>query len=245
VGGRLRPALRGAGLAGARALLRGDRHECPCCGGRFARFIMRDDSSRVCPRCRSRERQRVLWLYLQRELGIETSTARVLHLAPEAALYDRLRALPELRYETGDLAPGPLVDRTMDVERLPHADDSLDLVLCSHVLEHVADDIAAARELARVLVPGGLALVQVPVEPTLERTYEDAAITTPEGRLQAFGQADHLRIYAADVADRLRAGGLAAELVRYADAVPAELRFRHLLADRGVRPGSDIYRCAA
>lgn len=241
----MRGRLRSAVLAGARLALRGDRHECPCCGGRFSRFIVRDDASRVCPRCRSRERQRVLWLYLRRELGIEASDARVLHLAPEPALHERLRALPRLRYETGDLAPGPLVDRTMDVERLPHEDDSLDLVLCSHVLEHVADDVGAARELARVLAPGGLALVQVPVEPTQARTYEDFSIDTPAGREHAFGQADHVRIYAADVIDRLRSGGLDVTLVPYADEVPAELRFRYLLADRGRRPGSDIYRCAA
>jgi len=241
----VRAQLRSAVLAGARLLLRGDRHECPCCGGRFARFIVRDDDSRVCPRCRSRERQRVLWLYLERELGIEGSSARTLHLAPEPALHDRLRALPRLRYETGDLAPGPLVDRTMDVERLPFQDGSLDLVLCSHVLEHVADDTGAARELARVLAPGGLALVQVPVEPTMARTYEDFSIDMPEGREHAFGQSDHVRIYGTDVEDRLRAGGLAVTLVPYADEVPAELRFRYLLADRGRRPGSDIYRCAA
>ena len=241
----MRERLRSVVLAGTRLLLRGDRHECPCCGGRFSRFIVRDDASRVCPRCRSRERQRVLWLYLQRELGIEDSSARVLHLAPEPALHDRLRALPRLRYETGDLEPGALVDRTLDVEALPQADGSLDVVLCSHVLEHVTDDVGAARELARVLAPGGLALVQVPVEPTQARTYEDFSIDTPAGREHAFGQADHVRIYAADVIDRLRAGGLDVTLVPYADEVPAELRFRCLLADRGRRPGSDIYRCAA
>ena len=54
-----------------------------------------------------------------------------------------------------------------------------------------------------------------------------------------------MRIYAADVVDRLRAGGLDVTLVPYADRVPPELRFRCLLADRGRRPGSDIYRCAA
>jgi SAM-dependent methyltransferase len=240
-----RPVLRSAALAGARVLLRGDRHECPCCGGRFARFIVRDGASRVCPGCRSRERQRVLWLYLQRELGIESSRARVLHLAPEAALHERLRAIPSLRYETGDLEPGPLVDRTMDVGALPHADGSLDLVLCSHVLEHVPDDVGAARELARVLAPGAVALIQVPVDEGLDRTYEDPGITTPDGRLRAFGQADHVRVYAADVSDRLRAGGLEVTCIPYAETFPPQARFRHLLVERGPRPGADIYRCAA
>ena len=117
----VRPALRGAGLAGLRILLRGDRHECPCCGSTFARFVPRD-ASLLCPRCRSRERQRVMWLYLRDELKIETSTARVLHFAPEHSLHDRLRSHPDpaLR-DRRTSSPGELVDRTLDIQDLPYA----------------------------------------------------------------------------------------------------------------------------
>ena len=45
---------------------------------------------------------------------------------------------------------------------LPFADRSFELVLATDVLEHVDDDYAAAREIMRVLVPGGTALVTVP-----------------------------------------------------------------------------------
>src|SRR3954447_6422448 len=175
------PPLRAATLAGLRLLLRGDRHECPCCGSTFARFIPRDESL-LCPRCRSRERQRVLWLYLRDELHIESATARVLHFAPEPALYDRLHTIPTVRYETADLQPGPLVDRTLDIQQLPHGDHELDLILCSHVLEHVPDDVQAVRELARVLKPDGVALIQIPVDDRLEKTFEDPSITDPEMR---------------------------------------------------------------
>jgi predicted SAM-dependent methyltransferase len=238
-----RAAVRDVALAGLRVVLRGDRHECPCCGSTFARFIPRDESL-LCPRCRSRERQRTLWLYLRDEVGIERSDARVLHLAPEAPLTNRLRELPALRYETADIAPGPLVDRTLDARALPFADGSLDLILCSHVLEHVPEDVQVASEFARVLAPGGQALVQVPVDEQLQATYEDASIVDPQSRLAAFGQFDHVRIYGADVIDRLRAGGLEVTLIPYADRLGAELRFRYLLAERGPRPGGDIYRCA-
>jgi SAM-dependent methyltransferase len=241
---RLRPYLRDAALAGARVLLRGDRHECPCCGAGHARFIRRGDSL-LCPRCRSLERQRTLWLYLRDELGVERSSERVLHLAPEAPLVRRLRAIPSLSYETADLVPRPLVDRTLDARALPFADDSLDLIICSHVLEHIPEDVQVARELARVLAPGGQALVQVPVDPSLARTFEDPAIVAPAEREAAFGQADHVRIYAPDVIERLRAGGLDVECVPYAERVAPELRTRYLLAERGRAPGGDIYRCVA
>jgi SAM-dependent methyltransferase len=47
-------------------------------------------------------------------------------------------------------------------ERLPFAPGSFRLVLANEVLEHVADDRAAAQELVRVLAPGGRAMLFVP-----------------------------------------------------------------------------------
>lgn len=243
MGSRVRAVVRDVALGGARALLlRGDRHECPCCDGRYARFIRREDSF-VCPNCRSRERQRTLWLYLRDELGIESSHARVLHFAPEPALVNRLRAIGSLEYQTADIAPGPLVDRVLDARSLPLSDASLDLILCSHVLEHIPEDEDVMREFARVLAPSGVALIQVPVDYSLPATYEDPAMDTPEKRERAFGQSDHVRIYAPDVIDRLAAGGFAVRHIRYADQLDPELRFRYLLTERGRAPGSDIYRC--
>jgi SAM-dependent methyltransferase len=236
--------VRDAALAGARVLLRGDAHECPCCGGTYSRFIRRSDSL-LCPGCRSLERQRTLWLYLRDELRIEDSRARVLHLAPEAPLHARLSAIPTLGYETADIEARPLVDRTVDARRLPDADDSLDLIICSHVLEHIPEDVQVASEFARVLVSGGTALIQVPVDPSREQTYEDASIVTPEAREREFGQHDHVRVYGRDVAQRLAAGGLTVELVPYAQRLPAGLAFRHHLPERGWAPGGDIYRCTA
>lgn len=52
-----------------------------------------------------------------------------------------------------------------DVGALPVADASVDVAVCAEVLEHVDDDAAAARELARALRPGGLLVVTVPANP--------------------------------------------------------------------------------
>jgi SAM-dependent methyltransferase len=233
--------LRSALFAVLRVVLRGDRHECPCCGGRYRRFVKRQGSL-VCPGCRSRERQRVLWLYLRDEVGLERQ--RVLHLAPEEALARRLRAIVGLRYETADLQPGPLVDRVVDARALPHEDGSLDLILCSHVLEHIPEDGAVMREFARVLGADGLALVQVPVDRDRAATYEDPSIVEPHARESAFGQFDHVRVYAADVIERLRAGGaFEVTWIAYDRQLPAQTRKRYVLTDPGPRPGADIYRC--
>ena len=49
--------------------------------------------------------------------------------------------------------------RRGDVRDLPYADDSFDVVMAAHVLEHLADPTEALAEMVRVLRPGGLLLV--------------------------------------------------------------------------------------
>jgi SAM-dependent methyltransferase len=49
-----------------------------------------------------------------------------------------------------------------DVTKLPFADGSFDVVICSEVLEHIKDNRTAVAELVRVLKPGGDLVVTVP-----------------------------------------------------------------------------------
>lgn len=51
-----------------------------------------------------------------------------------------------------------------DLRETPFASGSFDVVLCNHVLEHIREDVAAMRELGRIVAPGGLVIVAVPNE---------------------------------------------------------------------------------
>jgi SAM-dependent methyltransferase len=62
------------------------------------------------------------------------------------------------RYCGLDAVPGDYVDDVGGVEEMPYEDESFDLVLCTQVFEHLEDPGAAAREIYRVLRPGGVAL---------------------------------------------------------------------------------------
>src|SRR5690606_19404926 len=113
------------------------------------------------PSTLSLERHRLLWLYLERETDFFTAPRKVLHFAPEQAFYNRFKKLPNLEYTTTDLK-SPLADVKADICNLPFSDESFDIILCNHVLEHIPDDLKAMEELYRVMKPGGWGIFQVP-----------------------------------------------------------------------------------
>ena len=204
----------------------GRRVRCPLCGWSFARF--RDAANRadaICWRCGSHERHRALWLFLRAHPEVLGDARSLLHFAPEWCLEHRLRRRRGLRYVTADLEPG-LGELRLDVTRIALPDGAFDAILCSHVLEHVPDDRAAMRELRRVLAPGGRLVVMVPLDHTRAETYEDPAITSPAERERAFLQHDHVRLYAPDIADRLREAGLEVARHRPRDAFGPEAMAR-------------------
>jgi glycosyltransferase involved in cell wall biosynthesis/ubiquinone/menaquinone biosynthesis C-methylase UbiE len=65
-----------------------------------------------------------------------------------------------LRWAEREHVPASLA--RVDIHRLPFADNSFDKVLMSEVLEHLADDRGALREVFRVLKPGGILALSVP-----------------------------------------------------------------------------------
>jgi len=208
---RLRDAVR---VRAVSARHRGRAVQCPLCDNAFDRF--KDDWNRsraLCWRCGSHERHRAQWLLLQRRPELLGDASSLLHFSPEWCLRRRLRALSGLRYITTDLDTTQQVDLRLDVTALELPDGAFDAVLCSHVLEHVPDDAAAMAELRRITAPGGFTLVMVPLALNRATTYEDPAVTDPADREREFLQADHVRLYAPDIAGRLTAAGFAVETV--------------------------------
>lgn len=247
-GGQLVDRLRLRFRRGARlvssAIYAGSNVYCPCCGKRHRKFLAtRANTNHVCPSCGSFERQRLLILYLDRQLSIFERKLRVLHFAPEPCLYDRLKAAPGLDYVTADLENMPLVDIRLDITEMACPDEAFDLILCSHVLEHVEDDGRALREMRRVIRRGGCVVLQHPIDPDRDRTLEDPAITDPGQRLHAFGQADHVRRYGWDFGERVQAAGFEVTRVPLVDWLPDETVDRLVLRDGSSIRADDLYVC--
>ena len=217
--------------------------QCPICGRRSASFLSTGGlAGLACRGCGSRPRQRVLWMYL-RARGLPAVGHRVLHCAPEPFLEHALRAIVDDGYVSVDLED-PVAMVVADLTALPFEDASFDLVLCSHVLEHVPDDRAAMAEMARVLARGGEAIVQSPVNHDQTwGTYEDPSLTDPEERLTRFSQADHVRVYGPDLSDRLEEVGFLVSVERPAEAVDEQTVARLGLMPRVGPLRNELYRC--
>lgn len=211
--------------------LSGDVVRCPLCERGAVAYLPSGTPPRphaLCPFCGSLERTRMMALALKQR-GLPRAGQRVLHVAPDRSLRERIQATPGITYVAGDKKePGytyPPGTVDLDVTSLPYPADHFDLVICSHVLEHVPDDRRAMRELCRVLRPGGVAILLVPMSDG-PVTDEDPAVIDPDERQRRFGQRDHVRLYGRDYIDRLREAGFTVTVERPAATLPADAVFR-------------------
>ena len=219
--------------------MRGKRYTDPIDGKSFRRFLPygyeKPRENVLSPSTLSLERHRLLWLYLKNETGFFSSPLKVLHFAPEQAYYKRFRNLKHLDYTTTDLL-SPLADVKADICNLPFDQDSFDVILCNHVLEHIPDDTKAMSELYRVMKPGGWGIFQIPQDLNREKTFEDDSITDKKERAKIFGQYDHVRIYGRDYFDKLRSAGFEVREVDYTSQLSVEEVDRYRLAQGEIIP---------
>ncbi len=216
-----------------RRLFSGSARECPLCGNSVKAFhghgggaAVLDDRKVVggmrreddrCPVCHACDRTRMMMLFLESETEVGRRPVRILHVAPDFGLYLWLKRQPAVDYICSDID----AKRYRHIEALQIADltklhfdsDSFDIVICSHVLEHVPDDAAAFAEIRRVLKPGGKALLLTPYAMDGQPTDEDPSIHDPVEQDRRFGQWDHVRIYNRDdFLARMEAAGLQTRL---------------------------------
>ena len=181
------------------------------------------------PSTLSLERHRLLWLYLKNETDFFSAEKSVLHFAPEQCFLKRFKNLKNLDYTTTDLE-SPIADVKADICNLPFEDNSYDIILCNHVLEHIPDDTKAMQELYRVMKPGGYGVFQIPQDLSRQTTFEDDSITDKKERAKIFGQYDHVRVYGFDYFNKLREAGFMVNEVDYTATLSEEDIKKYCLA---------------
>lgn len=94
------------------------------------------------------------------ELQFAPQCAHLQYVAQDFAGYDGNGDGKGLQTATWDQSR---IDIISDITAIPVHDASFDAVLCTEVLEHVPDAVAALKEMARVLRPGGTMLLTAPM----------------------------------------------------------------------------------
>ena len=186
--------------------MRGNKFEDPINGITYRKLLpygrIKSRENALAPDSMSLERHRLMWLFLKEKTNFFTSKLRFLHIAPEYCFIKLFKKMNNLDYVTGDLI-SPWADVQMDVHDIPFEDDSFDVVICNHVLEHVDDAHKVMSEFYRVMKKGGWGIFQVPIDVNSLTTQEDKSITDPKERERLYWQSDHLRLFGLDYGEKL------------------------------------------
>lgn len=190
---------------------------CPCCGNevmyhplsdyygeKLARYGVTtqaenetlNEEEYSCPNCGASDRDRLIVSFLEKE-GLQEAAEglRLLQIAPAAAISRWInKKCPHIQYDTTDLYMDHVTFHSdiMDMHMVP--DETYDVIICSHVLEHVQDDRKALSELKRTLKPEGKVIFLVPVDLNATCIDEEWGLSEAEN-WRRFGQGDHCRRY--------------------------------------------------
>lgn len=161
---RLRPWRRTLLRSLAGVALRDHRVGCNICGWHGADFQGgRHSESAACPSCGSVSRDRFLYHCWVRRTPPRAGV-RLLETSPRLGAEYRRQMAHRVSYLCSDYDErAHRAGLHLDLQDLALPDASLDVILTAHVLEHVPDTGRALAEMERVLEPGGVAFVMVPV----------------------------------------------------------------------------------
>ena len=176
--------------------------ECNICGWQGREFYPNTgpgyhERASVCPGCSGQDRHRSLLALLVATTTLFDPATRVVEVAPMRGFESLLRLQQKIDYTSFDFARHAMERGDITSMRFPAG--SVDYFICFHVLEHIPDERLALSEIHRVLKPGGVAVLQVPVDWDVPATREYPA---PDPR-----DVGHVRRHGADFPERIAAAG--------------------------------------
>jgi len=192
----------------------------------------RDRENARCPVCGSLERYRLIYIYLKNKTNIfGPPLKKMLHTAPELLLAEKFLSNRYIDYVSSDIDPGKTGAMIkIDLTDISMADNTVDVIISSHVLEHIIDDKKALSEMFRILKPGGWALILVPI--ISDRTFVSSEIKDEKDRIRLYGKEDHVRGYGLDFKELLQDTGFKVEIINYAKELSdTEIQYLGLLKE--------------
>ena len=188
----------------------------------------------ICSFCESTDRDRLIALFIMNYIN-EDSSCNLLDIAPATSLKSFLKKQSNINYRSADLNMDGVDDKIDLMDMYIYPDNSFDIIICSHVLEHVPDDKKAMKELYRILKPKGWGILMVPISLKLTSIDEDTQTSSSE-RWRRFGQDDHVRLYSKKgFIERLEFSGLKVK------QFGIESFGRNIFKKCGINPKSVLY----
>lgn len=163
-----------------------------------------------CPNCGSVDRARLLALFFELRTKAFKQKTDILHISPNKSIAHYLNQYNTVNQVVGSIDLNEFKEFNTvyaDIQKLDLPENSFDIVICCHVIEHVDNDLEAMKQLYKVTKPGGFAVLQVPLALNLDITLEDKTLKTDKERKRAFGQVDHVRLYGKDYFTKLESVG--------------------------------------
>ncbi|MBT8231931.1 MAG: class I SAM-dependent methyltransferase [Bacteroidia bacterium] len=163
-----------------------------------------------CSNCGASDRERLIALYFSKnDIGKQKEILSMVDFAPTKALQPFFKSLDQIDYRSADLFMENVDDKVDLTNMHNYKDNSFDLFVCSHILEHIVDDTKAMKELYRITKQNGSGLCLVPILLSIDKSVENEEYREHEHlRWKYFGQDDHVRMYAKkDFVSRLEAAG--------------------------------------
>lgn len=203
-------------------MYRGINYKCTVCEASLKAFITLPNGDRLCPRCGSLARDRRL-SHLLNDRYLK-GVSSILDFSPSRCHFRKMKKKFSDGYVSTDLSRDFIHDKEFDIRSLDVRNETFDIIICYHVLEHVIEDEKAMLELFRVLKPAGICLVQTPFKEG--EIYEDYSFTSEKDRLREFGQKDHVRIYSVSgLKSRLEKSGFIVNVLNFKEKADNQLGF--------------------
>jgi len=174
----------------------------------------------LCPHCGCNDRERHLFMFLDKLDLWGIFKNNTLHFAPEKNIQSAIENTTTGKYVMADLFPTHEKIERIDITEINYPDQFFDAVICNHVLEHIPDLSKALSELLRVMKPGAHAILQAPYSNLLHQTFEDEGIQTDELRELIYGQCDHVRIFGKDFFHILESHGFQIKIMTHKETLP-------------------------
>lgn len=196
------------------------RRECALCGHKFVhyrpldRFYIEEAARHgypksnpetlnreeyECPLCYGLDRDRLCAIFMSQIMKKgEIKPIFMLDIAPSVPFSRFIqREFANIIYHTTDLFMDGTTYR-MDIQEMNKIkDETYDIFMCCHVLEHVQSDIKAMKELYRILNQNGVGILLIPLDLNQTETDEEWGCSAEEN-WRRFGQGDHVRKYNKD-----------------------------------------------